>query len=111
MLLKTTLQVPLPATRRMSGQLTSAPVITTVPVGVAPVPLTVTPTTTVWPGVDELGTSPVMSVVEAGFGVAVAVGVAVFVGVNVGVRVGPLGVEVLVGVEVRVGVAVCPWYP
>jgi len=44
-------------------QLVSAPVIATVPVGVVPVPLTVTPTTTDCPGVDESGTSPVMLVV------------------------------------------------
>jgi hypothetical protein len=48
-------------------QLVSAPVMTTVPVGVAPVPLTETPTTTDWPGVDESGTSPVMLVVLGDF--------------------------------------------
>ena len=42
-------------------QLISAPVMATVPVGVEPpVPTTVTPTTTDWPGVDGSGTSPLI---------------------------------------------------
>jgi hypothetical protein len=57
--LKTTLQLPLPPARVMV-QLVSAPVMATVPVGVVPVLVTDTPTTTDWPGVEGSGTSPVM---------------------------------------------------
>ena len=65
--LKTTLQLPLPPESVMI-QLVSAPVMATVPVGVAPVPLTVTPTTTVWPGRDGSGESEVIFVVVGGRG-------------------------------------------
>jgi hypothetical protein len=62
--LKTTLQVPFaldgPLGESVNVQLVSAPVMATVPVGVAPVLLTVTPTTTDWPGVDGVATVPVM---------------------------------------------------
>jgi hypothetical protein len=45
-------------------QFPSAPVMATVPVGVAPDPLTVTVTATGWPGMDGLGVWPVMVVVD-----------------------------------------------
>ncbi len=61
-LLKTTLQLPVPPASVML-QLVSAPVISTVPVGVDPLPLTVTFTATDWPGVDGSGRSDVMLVV------------------------------------------------
>ena len=63
---KTTLQLPLPPASVMV-QLVSAPEIATVPVGVAPVLVAVTPTTTDWPGVDGSGTSPVMLTVGTSF--------------------------------------------
>ena len=44
-------------------QFVSAPVISTVPVGTIPVPLTVTLTLTAWPGVEGSGVSAVMLVV------------------------------------------------
>lgn len=59
--LKTTLQVPLPLESEKL-QLVSAPVMLTVPVGVTPAPVTVTFTTTDWPGVDVLGVWAVMVV-------------------------------------------------
>jgi len=65
--LKTALQLPAPPESVMV-QLVSAPVMATVPVGVAPVPLTITPTTTVWPGMEGSGASDVMLVVVGGRG-------------------------------------------
>ena len=60
--LKTTLQLPLPPESVMV-QLLSAPEMATVPVGVVPEPLTVTLTATDWLGVDGLGVWAVMVVV------------------------------------------------
>ena len=60
--LKTTLQLPLPP-ESVRVQLLSVPVMLTVPVGVAPDPLTVTLTATDCPGVDGLGLWAVMVVV------------------------------------------------
>jgi hypothetical protein len=62
--LKTTLQLPVPPESVMV-QLLSAPVMATVPVGVAPDPLTLTLTETACPGVDGLGLWAVMDVVVA----------------------------------------------
>ena len=59
--LKTTLQPPLPPERVMV-QFTSAPVMLTVPVGVTPPPVTLKLTMTAWPGLDGLGVWAVMVV-------------------------------------------------
>jgi len=65
MVLKTTLQLPLPPERVMV-QFTSAPVTATVPVGVTPPPVTLKLTKTACPGLDGSGVSAVMVVeVEA----------------------------------------------
>ena len=60
--LKTTLQLPLPLDS-VTVQLISALVISTVPVGVAPAPVTLTVTATDWPGMEGLGAWAVMTVV------------------------------------------------
>ena len=63
--LKTTLQLPVPAESVMV-QLVSAPVMATVPVGVVEPPVTVTVTFTVPPPADGSGVSDVMVTVEGG---------------------------------------------
>jgi hypothetical protein len=59
--LKTALQLP-PPPDKVIVQFVSAPVMDTVPVGVTPEPLTVTPTVTTWPGAEGLGVWAVIAV-------------------------------------------------
>ena len=61
---KITPHPPVPPERVMV-QLWSAPVMSTVPVGIVGVPLTVTSTSTTCPGTDGSGESAVMVVVES----------------------------------------------
>jgi hypothetical protein len=75
-------------------QLMSAPVMTTIPVGIVPDPLTATATD--WPDAEGSGVSAVMIVVLGKVIISVGEGVDVAVSVTVGVKV-----NVSVGVDTK----------
>jgi hypothetical protein len=77
-------------------QLMSAPVMTTIPVGIVPDPLTATLTATDWPDAEGSGVSAVMIVVLGKVIISVGEGVDVAVSVTVGVKV-----NVSVGVDTK----------